>query len=439
MTQNRLADIELSAGKWIMWLADFAEFRGVMSSKKKTPRAGKRGKGKVLVPKWKLFRAKEPLLSVFMWGVNHTIGELMHVPPPGLLMPDDFRASTKIKVDYHLFNKDNMPSHFKVKDYCPNVFRNLREHFGVDQNEYLRSLTCYEPDPEPDQADKSGPRLFISYDKKFVIKTMDSEAVAEIHSILRFYHEYVVEKHGKTLLPQYLGLYRITVDGGETYLIVMRNIFGRKYKVHRKYDLKGSTVQRQASEKEKTKELPTLKDNDFLEDNYKLLLPEDAREKLVNMLSSDTEFLARLHLMDYSLLVGIHDIDRAEAEAAASQQAGEQSEGEASGDELVPTPPDSPLPSTGAFAPIPPGGPDLDDEFFAIPSNPLSSKRLIYFIGLVDILTYYGVKKRTASAAKAVKYGSEAENISTVKPDQYARRLLDFVTRAVSVSPEGAP
>lgn len=33
------------------------------------------------------------------------MGELMHVPPPGLLMPDDFKASAKIKVDYHAFNK----------------------------------------------------------------------------------------------------------------------------------------------------------------------------------------------------------------------------------------------------------------------------------------------------------------------------------------------
>ncbi|MCP9258197.1 Phosphatidylinositol 5-phosphate 4-kinase type-2 alpha [Dirofilaria immitis] len=376
----------------------------------KTPRKERKGKGKVLVPKWKLFRAKEPLLSVFMWGVNHSISELLHVPPPGLLMPDDFKASIKVKIDNHFFNKDNMPSHFKIKDYCPNVFRNLREHFGVDQNEYLRSLTYSEPEPELDQVDKSGSRLFVSHDKKFVIKSMDSEAVAELHSVLRSYHEYVVEKHGKTLLPQFLGLYRLTVDGSETYLIVMRNILGRKYAVHRKYDLKGSTVQRQATDKEKTKELPTLKDNDFLEDKHKLILPADAREKLLSMLRDDAEFLARMHLMDYSLLVGIHDMDRGEQEATVQQPA-EPSEGEVSGDELVPTPPDSPLPSTGAFAPISSGGPDLDDEFYAIPSSP---------------------------AAKAVKYGLDADNISTVKPDQYARRLLDFVSNAVNYNMESA-
>ena len=29
--------------------------------------------------KAKLFRASEPLFSVFMWGINHTINELNHV------------------------------------------------------------------------------------------------------------------------------------------------------------------------------------------------------------------------------------------------------------------------------------------------------------------------------------------------------------------------
>ncbi|KAE9553236.1 hypothetical protein FO519_003544 [Halicephalobus sp. NKZ332] len=401
-----------------------------MASKKKTPRSlGRIKRGKPLIPKWKVFRAKEPVVSVFMWGVNHTIGELMHVPPPGLLMPDDFKAYAKIKIDYHAFNKDNMPSHFKIKDYCPNVFRNIREQFGVDQSEYLISLTSYEP--EVDLHESSGAsRLFVSYDRKFVIKVVDSEAVAEIHATLKDYHGYVVERHGKTLLPQFLGLYRVTVDNSDTYLLVMRNIFGGKYAIHKKYDLKGSTVQRQASEKEKTKELPTLKDNDFLEDNDKLMLPADAKEQLMSLLKSDTDFLTKLKLMDYSLLVGIHDVEQNKKEEAEALAAQAHSSDPDSGEE-VQTPPDSPVVSVGAFISLT-RDLNLDDEFFGIPSSSESPKKLIYFIGLVDILTYYGVKKRTASAAKSVKYGSEAENISTVKPEQYARRLLEFVNRNVS-------
>ena len=49
-----------------------------------------------------------------MWGINHTVRELAHISQPVMLMPDDFRAFTKIKVDNFAFNKENLPSHFKV-------------------------------------------------------------------------------------------------------------------------------------------------------------------------------------------------------------------------------------------------------------------------------------------------------------------------------------
>lgn len=59
----------------------------------------------------------------------------------------------------------------------------------------------------------------------------------------------------------------------------------------------------------------------------------------------------------------------------------------------------------------------------------------IYFLALVDILTHYGVKKRTAQAAKTVKHGAGAE-ISTVRPDQYAKRFLEFVEKIIVESEE---
>lgn len=71
--------------------------------------------------------------------------------------------------------------------------------------------------------------------------------------------QHVVTTEGKTLLPQYLGMYRLTVNNAETYWIVMRNVFSSMVKIHRKFDLKGSTVDRAASNKEKVSSQCALK------------------------------------------------------------------------------------------------------------------------------------------------------------------------------------
>ncbi|XP_054565150.1 phosphatidylinositol 5-phosphate 4-kinase type-2 beta isoform X3 [Eptesicus fuscus] len=238
--------------------------------------------------KVKLFRASEPILSVLMWGVNHTINELSNVPVPVMLMPDDFKAYSKIKVDNHLFNKENLPSRFKFKEYCPMVFRNLRERFGIDDQDYQNSVTRSAP-INSDSQGRCGTRFLTTYDRRFVIKTVSSEDVAEMHNILKKYHQFIVECHGNTLLPQFLGMYRLTVDGVETYMVVTRNVFSHRLTVHRKYDLKGSTVAREASDKEKAKDLPTFKDNDFLNEGQKLHVGEESKKNFLEKLKRDVE------------------------------------------------------------------------------------------------------------------------------------------------------
>lgn len=57
----------------------------------------------------------------------------------------------------------------------------------------------------------------------------------------------------------------------------------------RKFDLKGSTVDREASEKELEKDLPTLKDNDFIKQNIKIDMGESAKEKLLETLTADVD------------------------------------------------------------------------------------------------------------------------------------------------------
>lgn len=54
--------------------------------------------------------------------------------------------------------------------------------------------------------------------------------------------QHIVTCHGNTLLPQFLGMYRVTVESEDAYLLVMRNVFSHRLHVHRKYDLKVSSV-----------------------------------------------------------------------------------------------------------------------------------------------------------------------------------------------------
>ncbi|XP_046477521.1 phosphatidylinositol 5-phosphate 4-kinase type-2 alpha isoform X2 [Neodiprion pinetum] len=406
--------------------------------------------------KVKLFWANEPLLSVLMWGVNHTINELSHINIPVMLLPDDFRAYSKLKVDNHLFNKENMPSHFKIKEYCPLVFRNLRERFGIDDLDYKDSMTRSQP-VIYDSSGKSGAKFYQSYDKLFIIKTLTSEEVERMHLFLKQYHPYIVERHGKTLLPQYVGMYRLTVDGDEHYFVAIRNAFSNHLPTHRKFDLKGSTVDREASDKEKEKDLPTYKDNDFVKEGMKIYIGEEAKRKLIDTLTADVGFLTHLNLMDYSLLLGVHDCARAEqenrerAEREADEDNREEEDDSESGsgqDTRGPmgecrqlggfavagmsTPPESPhtalmrdssLQYEGAIIP------ELD--IYAIPSSDGAPSKEIYFLAIIDVLTHYGVRKQAAKAAKTVKYGANVDGISTCDPEQYGKRFIEFMSKAI--------
>ncbi|XP_056258968.1 phosphatidylinositol 5-phosphate 4-kinase type-2 gamma-like isoform X3 [Seriola aureovittata] len=330
--------------------------------------------------KVEVFRASDPVLSVLMWGVNHSINDLSQVPVPVMLLPDNFKASTKIKVNNHLFNKENLPGQFKFKEYCPQVFRNLRERFGIEDQDYQVSLVR-----SPPLKDEEGQReglLLTSYDRTLVIKEISSEEVEEMHNILSEYHQ-------------------------------------------------GSLVSREASFKEKVKELPTYKDVDFRNNMQKVYVSDEEKEKIMDKLIRDTEFLVHMRMMDYSLLLGIHDVERAEEEEEEEEEM--ESSYDEEGEEengLAPAPsstsPEGIAGYMNSFKPMGPGEFDPYVDVYAIQSAVGAPQREVYFMGLIDVLTQYDTKKKAAHAAKAVKHGAGAE-ISTVHPEQYAKRFREFI------------
>jgi hypothetical protein len=62
---------------------------------------------------------------------------------------------------------------------------------------------------------------------------------------------------------------------------------------------------------------------------------------------------------------------------------------------------------------------------YCIPSAS-SEQEHLYCVGIIDSLTLYNAKKKAAHAAKTAKHG-RAE-FSTVNPEQYAKRFIEYVS-----------
>ena len=147
-----------------------------------------------------------------------------------------------------------------------------------------------------------------------------------------------------------------------------------------------------------------------------------------------------LTIFAYNTPSGVHNVDLAAQEEAErldnineeDETLDEEYDSGGSGGVAL-TPPDSPQAETGRLTYLAANGAYIDPEkdIYAIPSRATSQKREIYFLALVDVLTQYGMKKQAAKVAKTVKYGSSVDGISTVEPEQYAARFLEFVSNAI--------
>ena len=91
----------------------------------------------------------------------------------------------------------------------------------------------------------------------------------------------------------------------KVHFVIMTSVFDTPAIINTIYDLKGSMVGREASEKERSSG-GVLKDKDLINDNCKLHLGTK-KAQFMAQLEKDAQFLAQLNIMDYSLLVGIHD------------------------------------------------------------------------------------------------------------------------------------
>lgn len=274
-------------------------------------------------------RSYELMLDLQL-GVRWSVSKVTQSPGSGGLTQGHFE--NVVKVAFPREGSRETPPHpnsdFRWKDYCPMVFRKLRTLFVVDPGEYMLSICGEQALRELSSPGKSGALFYISHDDRFLIKTMRRNEMRTLLAMLPQYYEHV-QNNPHTLVTKFYGLYRIKLHsrhakknrkvcdlhhrcdfvcsehGWQTYdvqirFVVMGNVFNAEVPVHQRYDLKGSTHGRFT----KNKTTSTLwKDCDL---DVELQLTDGWKDRLDRQLSADAAFLRSQHVMDYSLLMGIH-------------------------------------------------------------------------------------------------------------------------------------
>jgi len=198
-----------------------------------------------------------------------------------------------------------------IKDYAPQVFRYIRDDVcGLKDRLYERSIDTLRQSKSSEneglQAGGSGSFFFKTSDHKFIIKTIPYQEAKFLLQILKKYVTYL-DKNRQSLISRILGLHSLHIYDLTLYFVVMENIFLAKLDPEEQYDIKGSSVDRQTNNPTAKK---PMKDNDLKLKKKRglVILAKKQTEELIAQLSKDSEFLAELNIMDYSLLVGIYYI-----------------------------------------------------------------------------------------------------------------------------------
>ncbi|EDQ89244.1 uncharacterized protein MONBRDRAFT_25486 [Monosiga brevicollis MX1] len=264
----------------------------------------------------------QELMSAIQMGIRQSIGYVMQRRKRDILVQDFDEVESQ---NYPREGTSTTPAHhfesFKFSTYAPVAYRFFREKFSIDTGDFLMSM-CDSPLRELSNAGASGSLFWLSHDDLFIVKTVQKGESKFLRKLLPAYYLNITQNQ-RTLLPKFFGHFCYkSASGRHIRFIIMQNILPSNLSYAERYDLKGSTKGRFASEKELTKKNPTLKDIDFIKKHANgLIMSDRTYEQLVGTIERDVRVLESFRIMDYSLLVGLFVPSRGAPSAYSSSSA----------------------------------------------------------------------------------------------------------------------
>ncbi|XP_052840815.1 phosphatidylinositol 4-phosphate 5-kinase type-1 alpha isoform X7 [Drosophila gunungcola] len=398
------------------------------------------------------------IMGSIQLGIQHTVGSLASKPKRDLLMMDFWEIES---ITFPPEGSSLTPAHhyseFRYKIYAPIAFRYFRDLFGIQPDDFMMSM-CTSPLRELSNPGASGSIFYLTTDDEFIIKTVQHKEGEFLQKLLPGYYMNL-NQNPRTLLPKFFGLYCLQTSNAKNIrLVVMNNLLPSSVRMHLKYDLKGSTFKRKANKAERAKKSPTYKDLDFMEQHPNgIFLEAETYSALIKTIQRDCTVLESFKIMDYSLLLGVHNLDIALREKQSEQRkplrAPLAEDSDVDGDD--------PLDAldgdakdrdaaTGisrnksvnrqrlvahstAMESIQAESEPIDDEEDVppggIPARSEKGERLLLYIGIIDILQSYRLKKKLEHTFKSIIH--DGETVSVCRPSFYAQRFQNFMAKTV--------
>nr|XP_043637152.1 phosphatidylinositol 4-phosphate 5-kinase 6-like [Erigeron canadensis] len=361
-------------------------------------------------------------------GIRHSVGR--PGPAPSLdLKPSAFHPKEKVWTRFPPNGSKYTPPHqsidFKWKDYCPLVFRTLRMLFKVDAAEYMLSICGDNALRELSSPGKSGSFFYLTYDDRYMIKTIKKAEVKVILRMLSSYFDHF-RLYENTLLTKFFGLHCVRLVGAaqrKVRFIIMGNLFCTNHTIHRRFDLKGSSHGRLTDKPESEIEATTiLKDLDL---NFFFRLQKSWIQEFRRQIDLDCDFLEQERIMDYSLLVGIHF-----REPSDTTPIGKYQDESCSGTDMEkilsdPTRIANLRLGINMRARVEKMVRATLTELLGEPTGECYD--VVMFFGIIDILQDYDINKKIEHAYKSMHH--DPTSISAVDPRQYAKRFRDFLLK----------
>ncbi|KAI5383967.1 Phosphatidylinositol 4-phosphate 5-kinase 2, variant 2 [Lathyrus oleraceus] len=119
------------------------------------------------------------LMISLQLGIRYTVGK--YAPVVRELRVADFDPKekfwTRLPLEGSKFAPQHQPMDFRWKDYCPMVFRHLRELFAIDPVDYTLAICGSDSLREMSSPGKSGSIFYLTQDDRFIIKTVKKSEV----------------------------------------------------------------------------------------------------------------------------------------------------------------------------------------------------------------------------------------------------------------------